>query len=289
MSEGVALKRIQAAKTANEVPTVFGMVATGRLHLSAVCMLAPKLTAENAEGLLRAATHQSKTTIAKLLAERFSRPDVPTSIRPLEASSYDPDHTVPEAPHFTAPVHVPPAKAAPLSAETCDRKVQEAREVVSPANVKAPSESQVPEPGISTVPEQVDRIEAATAPYPHDPDHTAILAHRTVLDALWSAPSIVCAESPLPPMRSCSLSTDTLRRRRPRRMSLRADWSGSKRRTLRRVDPSRLRARQNACEFSRWRRAQVAVVAHHHPPRERVRRIECAHEVRLADLRQCDA
>ncbi len=322
MSEGVALKRIQAAKTANEFPSVFGMVATGRLHLSAVCMLAPKLTAENAEGLLAASVHMSKASIAKLLAERFPRPDVPTSIRPLEASSYDPDHTNSDAPLFQVPTHVPSAKVAPLSAETyelrctlgkqlheklryvqallgrtvasgdipavlelaldaltaakekqkfavtsrprqhrpedkatsqgrhipahvrravlereggcctfksdrgtvcgsqrglhfdhivpfarggestaenlrlrcaphnrleaerqfgrgfMDRKVYDARGAAPVTNVSARSETQVPEPEISTVPEQVDASEATAKPNPHDPDHTAVLAQR---------------------------------------------------------------------------------------------------------------
>jgi len=321
MSEGVALKRIQAAKTANEFPAVYSLVAKGKLHLSAVCMLAPRLTAENAEGLLRAATHQSKTSIAKLLAARFPRPDVPTSIRPIEPSSYDPDHTIGDAALFTTPASVPPARVAPLSAETyelrctlgrqlheklryvqallgrtvatgdipavlelaldaltaakekqkfavtsrprqhqqpegasqgrhipahvrravlereggcctfksnkgtvcgsqrglhfdhivpfacggesraenlrlrcaahnrleaerqfgrgfMDRKVEEARDAKSVTNVNAPSETQVPEPGISTVPEQVNASEGAAASSPHDPDHTALLAHR---------------------------------------------------------------------------------------------------------------
>jgi len=322
MSEGVALKRIQAAKTANEFPDVFGMVAAGRLHLSAVCMLAPRLTRENAPGLLAASVHRSKAGIAKLLAERFPRPDVPTSIRPMQASSYDPDHTICDASLFKVPAQVPAAKVAPLSAETyelrctlgqqlheklryvqallgrtvasgdiptvlelaldaltaakekqkfavtsrprqqrhdhkaapqgrhipahvrravlereagcctfksnkgtvcgsqrglhfdhivpfacggestaenlrlrcaahnrleaerqfgrgfMDRKVQDAMSAAPVTNVNAQSETQVPEPEISTVPEQVDRIEAETKAYPHDPDHTAVLAQR---------------------------------------------------------------------------------------------------------------
>jgi len=118
MSEGVALKRIQAAKTANEFPAILGLVAQGRLHLSAVCMLAPKLTPENAAGLLEASVHQSKADIARVLAERFPRPDVPTSICRLETGAYDPDHTMGDAPRFPESAHVPPTKVAPLSAET---------------------------------------------------------------------------------------------------------------------------------------------------------------------------
>ncbi len=56
-------------------------VAEGRLHLSAVGMLAPHLSADNADGLLAAAEHKTKTEIALLLAERFPRPDVPTTVQ----------------------------------------------------------------------------------------------------------------------------------------------------------------------------------------------------------------
>ncbi len=118
MSEGVALKRIQAAKTASKFPDTFALVAKGRLHLSAVCMLAPKLTPENAPGLLEAATHQSKTSIASLLAGRFPKPDLPTSIRPVDAGSYDPDHAAGDAPLFGVGAPLPPARVAPLSAES---------------------------------------------------------------------------------------------------------------------------------------------------------------------------
>jgi len=118
MSEGVALKRIQAAKTANQFPAIYSLVAQGKLHLSAVCMLAPRLTSENAHGLIAASVHRSKTEISKVLAARFPRPDVPTSIRPLETPAHDPDHTVGAAPFFTTPVHLPPSRVAPLSAET---------------------------------------------------------------------------------------------------------------------------------------------------------------------------
>ncbi len=331
MSEGVALKRIQAAKTANQFPAIYSLVAQGKLHLSAVCLLAPRLTAENAEGLLAASVHRSKASIAMLLAARFPRPDVPTSIRPMEASSYDPDHTICDAALFKAPAHGPASKVAPLSAETyelrctlgkqlheklryvqallgrtvasgdipavlelaldaltaakekqkfavtsrprrhqqqpkgapqgrhipahvrravlereggcctfksnrgtvcgsqrglhfdhivpfacggestaenlrlrcaahnrleaerqfgrgfMDRKVEEASDARPVTNVNATSETQVPEPGISTVPEQVNASEGAPAPSPHDPDHTAILAHREEIFPYLSA------------------------------------------------------------------------------------------------------
>ena len=80
LSEEAAFKRIRAARVARQYPAVFALVADGRLHLSAVVMLAAYLTPENAEGLLAAAARQSKMGIEQLLAERFPRPDLPDRI-----------------------------------------------------------------------------------------------------------------------------------------------------------------------------------------------------------------
>src|SRR5262245_49912364 len=44
LSEDATLKRIQAARAARQFPAIFEALADGRLHLSAVCMLAPYLT-----------------------------------------------------------------------------------------------------------------------------------------------------------------------------------------------------------------------------------------------------
>jgi hypothetical protein len=86
LSEEAAFKRIRAARVARQYPAVFALVADGRLHLSAVVMLAAYLTPENAEGLLAAAAHQSKAGIEQLLAERFPRPDLPDRIEGLGLS-----------------------------------------------------------------------------------------------------------------------------------------------------------------------------------------------------------
>src|SRR5204862_3325770 len=77
------LKRIRAARVARDFPVIFSAVADGRLHLSAVVLLASKLTPENVDDLLSAAANKSKSEIEKLLAERFPQPDVPTQVRDL--------------------------------------------------------------------------------------------------------------------------------------------------------------------------------------------------------------
>ena len=71
LSEDAAYKRIQAAKAAREFPAIFDALADGRLHLSGVCLLAPRLNRENADQLLAAAANQTKATIEQLIAERF--------------------------------------------------------------------------------------------------------------------------------------------------------------------------------------------------------------------------
>jgi hypothetical protein len=52
MSEDVACKRICAARAARRFPAIFPAVADGRLHLSAVVVLAPRLTPGTADELL---------------------------------------------------------------------------------------------------------------------------------------------------------------------------------------------------------------------------------------------
>jgi hypothetical protein len=81
LSEDSAYKRIRAARAARDFPAIFAAVADGRLHLSAVVMLSSYLTAENADELLAAAAHKSKSELEQLLAERFPRPDAATCVQ----------------------------------------------------------------------------------------------------------------------------------------------------------------------------------------------------------------
>jgi hypothetical protein len=75
LSEDAAWKRIQAARAARRVPGLLDALVEGRLHLSAVCLLAPHITVENASELIEAATHRSKSEIEALLMRLFSRPE----------------------------------------------------------------------------------------------------------------------------------------------------------------------------------------------------------------------
>jgi hypothetical protein len=77
MSADQAFTRIRAARALRRYPVVAAAVADGRLHLTAVVLLAPHLTDESADELVADASGKSKTDIEILLARRAPRPDVP--------------------------------------------------------------------------------------------------------------------------------------------------------------------------------------------------------------------
>src|SRR6266446_6370764 len=60
LSEAEAYLRISAARASRKHPTLLAMLGDGRLHLTAIAMLAQHLTNENGNGLLERATHRSK-------------------------------------------------------------------------------------------------------------------------------------------------------------------------------------------------------------------------------------
>lgn len=82
LSEDAACKRIAVARTARRFPAIFEAVARGRLHLSALVLLAPHLVETSASSLLAAASHKCKAEVEKLLAERFPRSDVLSWVAP---------------------------------------------------------------------------------------------------------------------------------------------------------------------------------------------------------------
>src|SRR5712691_7846245 len=57
LSEDATLKRIRAARAAQEFPAIYVAIADGRLHLSGAVLLAPRLNRDNAAELLAAAAH----------------------------------------------------------------------------------------------------------------------------------------------------------------------------------------------------------------------------------------
>ncbi len=126
LSEDAAYKRIQAARAARQFPAVFAALAEGRLNLTAACLLAPHLSADNADGLLAAAEHQRNTGIREMLARRF-----PGESGPFAA---------------LIPSPVPRGGSTQLAAQQVDAAVQ--------GIPTEPSESPAPAPG----PDSQDRI-----------------------------------------------------------------------------------------------------------------------------------
>jgi hypothetical protein len=85
LSETEAGLRIAAARAARRHAGILEMLADGRLHLSAIARLAPHLTPENRDDLLRRATHRTKREVEELVAGIAPRADVPATIRKLPA------------------------------------------------------------------------------------------------------------------------------------------------------------------------------------------------------------
>jgi len=86
-TEDEAYKRIHAGRAALRFPEIFGMLDDGRLHLTGVNLLEPKLTEGNASELLGAACGKSVFEIRELLAARFPV----TEPLPLVLASANPD------------------------------------------------------------------------------------------------------------------------------------------------------------------------------------------------------
>lgn len=100
LAEHAAFNRIEAARAARRFPVIFELLADGRIHLSAVRLLAPHLTEANHQSLLREASHKSKRQVEQIVARVLPRPDVAASVRKL------PSKTVP-APMVSAPTKEP--------------------------------------------------------------------------------------------------------------------------------------------------------------------------------------
>jgi len=83
LSEDSARRRIHAANTARRVPAMLPALADGRLNLSAVIQLAPWISPQNAAELIGAARHKTKSEIEQLIADRFPRLDVPSTLQAI--------------------------------------------------------------------------------------------------------------------------------------------------------------------------------------------------------------
>lgn len=83
LSEHATYGRIEAARAARRFPVLLDLLADGALTLTAICLLAPHLTAENCEDALAAARHKTKRHVELLVATLRPKPAVPTVVRKL--------------------------------------------------------------------------------------------------------------------------------------------------------------------------------------------------------------
>jgi hypothetical protein len=124
-SEHEAYNRMHAVHTARRFPVILDMLADGRLHLTAVRLLAPHLKDEDHLALLGGAIHKSRREVVALLARWFPSADVPSSVRKLPtAAALASPSAVPTPPganaRATGPIAAPgpaPAVVVPLSAD----------------------------------------------------------------------------------------------------------------------------------------------------------------------------
>jgi hypothetical protein len=76
LCEATAGRRVAAVRVCRQYPKAFARVASGKLHVSALCLLKQHLNAENATELFEACSWKGSRQIEQLLAARFPRPDV---------------------------------------------------------------------------------------------------------------------------------------------------------------------------------------------------------------------
>jgi 5-methylcytosine-specific restriction endonuclease McrA len=136
-SEDVASKRIRAIRAVRRFPVILDMIADGRLHLSAVALLARRLTHENAEELLTTSVRRSKRWIERMLAERFPEADAPTLVQ-----------SIPSANNLPAPGPVKELPVAPSSADANSTAVSVAVQTRAPGPSPVPA---TPSPTYSSI------------------------------------------------------------------------------------------------------------------------------------------
>ncbi len=85
LSEDAAYRRIRSARAARQFPVIFEALASGKVHLAGVCVLAPYLNAGNVNALLDAAGFKKKAEIEEMIAERYPRSEMLALIESLPA------------------------------------------------------------------------------------------------------------------------------------------------------------------------------------------------------------
>jgi hypothetical protein len=111
LSEDAACNRIQAARACRRFPVILELLATGALSVTTVRLLREHLTPENHETVLARASGRSRREIDALVAELAPRPDAPSSVRRLPATTLPTVTAASATPSSSEPVA---SNAAPL-------------------------------------------------------------------------------------------------------------------------------------------------------------------------------
>src|SRR5580704_2770663 len=107
MSEGEAVRRIEAARLVKRFPSLLGHVERGEIHLTALGLLRDHFTDDNVSDLVAAARGKTKVQLQELIAARAPKPDVLPTITALPAQSVSPSEP--------SPARVPPTRLEPLA------------------------------------------------------------------------------------------------------------------------------------------------------------------------------
>src|SRR5712691_4857894 len=118
LSDGEAYNRIEVARAARRFPVILEMLAASTVTLTAVRLLAPRLTSANHRDVLASARSRKRSEIEEIVARLSPRPDVPTSLRKLPAPRLD--ALAPAEPAASPSLPVPDAAPSdPLAAPPC--------------------------------------------------------------------------------------------------------------------------------------------------------------------------
>jgi hypothetical protein len=87
LSDHETFNRIEAARAARRFPVIVEMLAAGAVHLTAVRLLAPHLTAHNHRRVLEEARGKRTEQIREMVAALAPKPDAPPTIRKVSTPS----------------------------------------------------------------------------------------------------------------------------------------------------------------------------------------------------------
>jgi len=83
MCESAIWRRLHAARLCRRVPRLVELLEAGKVHLSGLAMIEPRVSDERLEVLIDEVAGKSKREIEKMLVAASPKPDAPTSLRKL--------------------------------------------------------------------------------------------------------------------------------------------------------------------------------------------------------------